>query len=134
MKIKSRRPISWKLEQYVFGAAALRDEIIRHKREDKEHWNLFKEVGIRVLFIYAIFMTLVIMIGAVLKSGLSELLTELRKEKLRKEKVHYKKDQGEIMYINAIATVIALLISILIIKLSPEELLDLFRLEEEDDE
>lgn len=38
------------------------------------------------------------------------------------------------MYINAIATVIALLISILIIKLSPEELLDLFRLEEEDDE
>lgn len=92
MKIKSRRLISWKLEQYVFGAAALRDEIRRHEREDKEHWNLFKEVGIRVLFIYAIFMTLVIMIGAVLKSGLSELLTELRKEKLRKEKVHYKKD------------------------------------------
>ena len=38
------------------------------------------------------------------------------------------------MYINAIATVIALLISILIIKFSPEELLDFFRLEEEDDE
>ena len=37
------------------------------------------------------------------------------------------------MYINAIATIIALLISILIIKLSPEELLDLFKLEDDDE-
>ena len=68
MKNSRRIPFSWKLEEYVFGAAALRDEIKRHKREDDKPWNPIKAVGIRVLYVYALITALcMIFLGLVLQ-------------------------------------------------------------------
>ena len=64
MKKKSRVPISWKMEEYAFGAVALREEIARHKKEDSVRWSLAKEVGIRALFVYACIVTIVLVIYA----------------------------------------------------------------------
>lgn len=65
MRKNSKPPLSWKLEEYAFGAAALREEIQRHKREDKQHWSPFKAIGIRLLFVYTFVATLV-MVGWVI--------------------------------------------------------------------
>ena len=59
MKKKRKVPFSWKVEEYAFGAVALRDEIKRHKEDDKEPWGLAKTVGIRLLYMYALIVALV---------------------------------------------------------------------------
>ena len=59
MRKKSRKPFSWIVEEYAFGAVALRDEIKRHKEEDVP-WSVGKAVGIRLLYIYALVATLVL--------------------------------------------------------------------------
>lgn len=60
MRKKSRKPFSWIVEEYAFGAVALRDEIKRHKEEDDVPWSVGKTVGIRLLYIYALVATLVL--------------------------------------------------------------------------
>lgn len=58
--MKKRRPFSWVVEEYAFGAVALRDEIKRHKTEDKEQWSVLKNIAIRLLYVYAIIVTVVL--------------------------------------------------------------------------
>lgn len=58
--MKNRRPFSWVVEEYAFGAVALRDEIKRHKTEDKTRWSIWKNVAIRILYVYAIIVTFVL--------------------------------------------------------------------------
>lgn len=66
MKRNTRPPASWKLEEYAFGAAALREEIKRHKREDKLPWNPIKAIWVRLLYIYllvaAFVLTMILML------------------------------------------------------------------------
>ena len=58
--MKKRRPFSWVVEEYAFGAVALRDEIKRHKTEDTEQWSVLKNIAIRLLYVYAIIVTVVL--------------------------------------------------------------------------
>ena len=78
MKMKSRTPISWKLEEYAFGAVALRDEMKRHKKEDSKRWSIFKAVGIRLLFAYAVTATLVIVIFISVQNALMSWVKKIR--------------------------------------------------------
>lgn len=57
MKHNTRLPVSWKLEEYAFGAVALREEIKRHKKEDWVPWNPIKAIWIRLLYIYMMMAT-----------------------------------------------------------------------------
>lgn len=57
---RSRRPFSWVIEEYAFGAVALRDEIARHKREDGKRWGLFKAVGMRLFYVYCLIVTFIL--------------------------------------------------------------------------
>lgn len=57
MKHNARLPVSWKLEEYAFGAVALREEIKRHKKEDWVPWNPIKAIWIRLLYIYMMMAT-----------------------------------------------------------------------------
>lgn len=68
MRMKTRTPLSWKLEEYAFGAVALHEEIRRHKNEDGNRWSIFKEIGIRILLIYAVLVTVVMVIFIMLKN------------------------------------------------------------------
>lgn len=77
MKLKSRTPISWKLEEYAFGAVAIRDEMKRHKSEDNEHWSFFKTIGIILLFVYAVTATLVIAIIMMIRNILISLVGKM---------------------------------------------------------
>ena len=60
MKRDKKPPVSWKLEEYAFGAVALKEEIKRHKREDKFPWNPIKAIWIRLLYIYLLVATFVL--------------------------------------------------------------------------
>lgn len=48
-----KQPISWILEEYVFGTCALRDEIKRRKEAGEKHtvWN---SMALRILFAFGI--------------------------------------------------------------------------------
>lgn len=54
MNEDTKMPVSWKLEEYAFGAVALREEIKRQKREDKLLRNPIKVIWIRLLYIYMV--------------------------------------------------------------------------------
>lgn len=60
MKRNTRPPVSMKLEEYAFGAVALREEIKRHKKEDRLPWNPIKAIWIRLLYIYLLVATFVL--------------------------------------------------------------------------
>ena len=72
-KKKSRKPFSWIVEEYAFGAVALRDEIKRHKEEYDLHWSAGKAVGIRLLYIYALVVTLVLVVWGTMGNWLQGL-------------------------------------------------------------
>ena len=55
---RNKRSFPWVVEEYAFGAAALKDEIIRHKKDDEKRWSIWKAIGIRLLYIYAVIGTL----------------------------------------------------------------------------
>ena len=67
---KRKRPFSWVVEEYAFGAAALRDEIKRHKATQKEKWSVFKSVGIRILYAYAVVATVLLVGIGILGQGI----------------------------------------------------------------
>ena len=69
MKHKKKAPFSWKVEEYAFGAMALRDEIKRHKEAKEEHWSLFKNIGIRLLYAYAVMATVVLVGIGIVRQG-----------------------------------------------------------------
>lgn len=73
MERNKKPPISWKLEEYAFGAAALREEIKRHKKEDHIPWNPVKAIWIRGLYIYAISTTVLLVIWIMLKNSMKSL-------------------------------------------------------------
>ena len=57
---KNRRPFSWIVEEYAFGAVALKNEMERHKANDKKRWSIWKAIGIRLLYVYAVIGTFVL--------------------------------------------------------------------------
>lgn len=57
---RNRRPFSWVIEEYAFGAVALRDEIDRHKKEDEKRWGLFKVIGMWLFYVYCLIMTFIL--------------------------------------------------------------------------
>lgn len=71
--MKKRVPFSWKVEQYAFGAVALREEIKRHKEAGEKPWRLFKAVGIRALYVYAIVAALLLVLVGSLWQGIGQL-------------------------------------------------------------
>lgn len=73
MRKKSRKPFSWIVEEYAFGVVALRDEIKRHKEEDAFPWSVGKAVGIRLLYIYALVVTLVLAVFGMMGNWLQSL-------------------------------------------------------------
>lgn len=73
MRKKSRKPFSWIVEEYAFGAVALRDEIKRHKEEDDAPWSMGKAVEIRLLYIYALIATLVLVAFGMIGNWLQNL-------------------------------------------------------------
>lgn len=72
--MRNRRRISFyrRAEEYAFGAAALKNEIRRHKEEDDEPWDLFKAVGIRALYAYAFIAALVLVMAGMIGQKLSQ--------------------------------------------------------------
>lgn len=60
MMRNTKPPVSWKLEEYAFGAVALKEEIKRHKREDKLPWNPIKAIWVCLLYIYLVMATFVL--------------------------------------------------------------------------
>ena len=72
MRNNRKIPFLWKVEQYAFGAVALRNEIKRHKEEDKETWGIFKAIGIRVLYVYVIIATIVLVLWGSLLQGIQQ--------------------------------------------------------------
>ena len=57
---RGKKSFAWVVEEYAFGAVALREEIKRHKAAKGEHWSLLKNVGIRLLYAYAVVGTIVL--------------------------------------------------------------------------
>lgn len=77
--MKKGVPFSWKVEQYAFGAVALREEIKRHKEAGEKPWCLFKAVGIRVVYVYAITATLILVLGGSLWQGIGKIKQKCRR-------------------------------------------------------
>ena len=67
---KRRIPCSWVVEEKAYGAVELREEIARHKREDTVRWSIWKSIGIRVLYVYAVLVTLVLVATGLLLNWL----------------------------------------------------------------
>lgn len=62
MSEDTKTPVSWKLEEYAFGAVALREEIKRQKRENDLLRNPIKVIWIRLLYSYMVVATFVLTI------------------------------------------------------------------------
>ena len=73
MMKRSKRPFSWVLEEYAFGAVALKEEINRHKKEDENHWSIKKAVCIRLLYVYAVIGTFVLAVIGLILQGIQKL-------------------------------------------------------------
>lgn len=75
----------WVVEEYAFRAVALRDEIDYHKREDERRWSMFKEVGMRLFYVYCLIVTFILV-------GIGILGQKIRwiKEKNRSKYSHEK--------------------------------------------
>ena len=83
MKRKNYLSVFRKLENYAFGAAALKEEIERHKKEDKTPWSPSKAIGIRALYVYAIGATLMLIIGVMLLRGAQNIMSLFSKKRKR---------------------------------------------------
>lgn len=57
MTENSKTPVSWKLEEYAFGAVALREKLTRQQEEDKLLRNPIKAILIRLLYVYMVVVT-----------------------------------------------------------------------------
>lgn len=68
---RNKIPFSWKVEEYAFGAVALKNEIKRHREAEEEPWPLFKAVGIRALYVYTYAATIVLVVIGSIRQQLS---------------------------------------------------------------
>ena len=75
-----KEPISWKVEQYIFGPCALRNEIERRK-ENGERYGIFNEIGIRMLMVYGFAVGLIMVSGFIIYDGLCSLIMRLLRQK-----------------------------------------------------
>lgn len=65
---RSKRPFSWVLEEYAFGAVALKEEMNRHK-----NCSIKKAVCIRLLYVYAVTATLILAVIGLILQGIQKL-------------------------------------------------------------
>ena len=68
-----KRPISWKIEEYIFGACALRDEI-RRRKEEHEHHGIWNVVAIWLLMIYAYLVSMMLCVFCLCRQVIEKAL------------------------------------------------------------
>ena len=76
-----KKPASWTLEEHIFGASALRDEI-RRRKENGEWHGILNETAIRALVVYGFTFGLVMAAGMLIAqkaAGLGEKTKSKRK-------------------------------------------------------
>ena len=56
-----KRPLSWLVEEYVFGTCALRDEIKRRKETGEKH-TVFSSLILRILFVFGVIISTVLIL------------------------------------------------------------------------
>ena len=74
------RPFSWIMEEYAFGAVALKEEIKRHKETRGERWSIWKEVLIRLLYVYAVLGAIVLVTVGMISQIVKRFFDFRRKE------------------------------------------------------
>lgn len=79
VKNRKKKPFSWKIEQYAFGAVDLRNQIKQHKEADEEPWGIFKAVGIRIAYVYLVSVTLVMVLGAIICQKIDQFMQQFKR-------------------------------------------------------
>lgn len=79
MKNRKRKPFFWNIEEFAFGAVYLRDEIKRHKEADEEPWGIFKAIGIRLVYVYALTVALVMASVAIICQKIDQFTQQFKR-------------------------------------------------------
>lgn len=87
MNKDAQSPVFWKLEEYAFGAVALREEIKRQKRENNLLRNPIKVIWIRLLYGYMVVATFMLTIRQTLVQKKQDM-DKQNDEDIKDELVH----------------------------------------------
>lgn len=68
-------------EKYTFGAIALREEIKRQKIQKEEQGNIFKALGLRVLYVYSFIVAIVLIGIGLVWQGIGSIIVIFRRKK-----------------------------------------------------